>query len=552
MKKVFLILFILITCQTWASDFKSPDIIVESKLDNEWSKLLVSKIRTLLSNYGIDDPFNSTLNESIKVDDLLSGLSSDSQALLRDLGSIVGLNFANARSQVTIDNFSYNVEDFKIDQLNTDEVGNDLAIGAEFSAAEAKLSADKLSLSLAIPTLNNKSQPIIQIDIVKPVLKAKEDKLITFFTQVKFQDQGNHYKLEVIKSDFDKMAQNLLAHPEHIELSYQDIVIPELKIKVGGREITFSPAKIRKLLKERHEGVKGLLLSQAASSLKTGLADSLLKLVEKFQMPKEYWLSSSLIKSKFQISKFESSIHDNNLQINMPADFCTLQAFTKMNTECVQYKSTRLASTRLTEDLHHDSTESIKNLIERENATIVTSVSEDYLNKLLAVTYDAGLWTDALEESRVELGPKKVFMRLDEEGDTATLVMDVMYKPTKIEKAFIGSKRVHFPLALKVAFRIEKNGDKPMAIVNLRDVDLSDETLMVGRPEFGIISNISEMRLQKKILGNIREQLLKLKNQDILNLEFPEFRGLGLEKVEFRSDGFGRMNAVLKLNDINQ
>jgi hypothetical protein len=43
---------------------------------------------------------------------------------------------------------------------------------------------------------------------------------------------------------------------------------------------------------------------------------------------------------------------------------------------------------------------------------------------------------------------------------------------------------------------------------------------------------------------------LPLKGKDILDLRYPELKGLGLETVEFVSDGNGRMNALMKLSDL--
>jgi len=40
-----------------------------------------------------------------------------------------------------------------------------------------------------------------------------------------------------------------------------------------------------------------------------------------------------------------------------------------------------------------------------------------------------------------------------------------------------------------------------------------------------------------------------MQNQDILSLAYPEIQGLGLESVDFESDGNGRMNALLRLKD---
>ena len=86
----------------------------------------------------------------------------------------------------------------------------------------------------------------------------------------------------------------------------------------------------------------------------------------------------------------------------------------------------------------------------------------------------------------------------------------------------------------------------------MAEVDTSDETLLNGKPEIGVVSNIHTLRLKKKVLASLRKETASLANKDVLELNYPELRGLGLEKVDFVSDGKGRMNAIILLEDNNE
>lgn len=55
--------------------------------------------------------------------------------------------------------------------------------------------------------------------------------------------------------------------------------------------------------------------------------------------------------------------------------------------------------------------------------------------------------------------------------------------------------------------------------------------------------------MKKKILASLREETAGLNNQDVLELRYPELRGLGLDKIDFVSDGNGRMNALILLQE---
>jgi hypothetical protein len=129
--------------------------------------------------------------------------------------------------------------------------------------------------------------------------------------------------------------------------------------------------------------------------------------------------------------------------------------------------------------------------------------------------------------------------------------MDVVYKPTKMEKFLTGSKVIRFPLVLDVSLRIEKNEDEPIVIIRLKDVDTSNETIINGKPDLNMISTVKDVpRFKGKVANAIREKVSVLRNKDIIELRYPEFKGLGLDKVDFLSDGLGRMNAIMRLEDL--
>ena len=68
------ILATIITCGTVSAEtFNSPDILVDSKLDYDWSRVLVSKFRLLLKNYKMTDPFVGKFPEPILLNEAVVG-----------------------------------------------------------------------------------------------------------------------------------------------------------------------------------------------------------------------------------------------------------------------------------------------------------------------------------------------------------------------------------------------------------------------------------------------------------------------------------------------
>jgi hypothetical protein len=549
--KKLLLLSIFTTTLTWAQTFKSPDIVIDSKLDYDWSQVLVTKFRTLIKNYNMTDPFsgnfpgNITLNES----KLGSLLPEESKGLIRDFGNVIGLHFLETDTKVVMKDFRYDVKGFKTDIQANEKLLDGLSIGTNFSASEITLNAEKLTLSLIVPGVNH--SPVFNVDVIKPSIKASEEKLINFFAQIKITDYKDHFKLQILKANFDKMSDRLMANTKDLALDYEKIIVPKVSVKIGSKTVNFSPDKIQKLIRDNHQAIKGLLLSQAADILRSNTTAAAFKVLEQYKLNKEYWIATSALESQFKIENFGTSGEGDNIEVNMPGDFCTIEKFGLHKKECVTKKVTQIAPTRLTSRIHQESILEMKSLMTDGDANIVASISEDYVNKLLVTTYDAGLWKESLDEAGVELGPNKVIMRLDKKGDSGTLIMDVVYRPTKMEKFLTGSKVIRFPLVLDVSLRIEKNEDEPIVIIRLKDVDTSDETIINGKPELNMMSTVKDVpRFKGKVANAIREKVSVLRNKDIIELRYPEFKGLGLDKVDFLSDGLGRMNAIMRLEDL--
>ena len=542
---------LLLTGQVSAQGVQTPDLIIHSKLDYDWTGALIKKFRTLLTNFQVSDPFSARIDKSILVNESEVGsfLPADSKDLIKTFGEALGLNLINAETKVWMTGLEYDVKGFRTELKATEVQSDGLIMENEFSASEVYFSTDKLSLSLVIPGKN--SSPVFTVDVVKPVVHANSDKLINFLTKIKVQDNKDSFKLRMLKASFDTMAKGLLRHADDIVLDYERLVIPEVSIKIGRKTVNFSPEKIARLLRDRHEAIKGILLAQLASTLRTNTIQAAFSVLEKYEIKKEHWIPSEEIASKIALSSLGASNDGNIIELNLPGDFCTNEKYNQHKKACISKKDTQTAASRLTGQHFRESKNIIKDLMDRGDANIVASVSEDYVNKLLVATYDAGLWKEALDEAGVTLGPNKVIMRLDKRGETGTVIMDVVYKAGGFERFMTGAKTIRFPLVLDIGIRIENRNGEPVLIVRLHDVDTSDQTLIHGRPADNIMSTIKDVsRFRGKVLKTIRQKVGTMKNKDMLELPYPDLKGAGLEKIDFLSDGKGRMNAYLRLEDI--
>lgn len=550
-KMICLVLaFSIFAGQVHAEAFVPTDIVVDTRLNEDWSELLVSRIRRLVKNFGYADPFNQKFSQPLIVSEakVQDYLNPSAKELINELGKLLKMDFLNGQTQVAIHGLHYNVRGFKTELNASEDKAEGLSVMSDFSASKVRVSADKVTLSLLIPGVH--SLPIINIDVIKPVIVASEDKLISFMAKIQIKNREKSYKLFLEDADFTKMSSCLLEAQDVITMDYESIVVPNVSVKIGNKTVKFDPKKIEALINSKKDGLKSILIAEAISFLNSGMGEDLLKAINKVEFAKRSWIDSSTIQSMLNIDSFTSEENGNMIEAKISGDFCPHEFYQAQGEDCILKKITNPVQSRITQKDNDESILNMRSVIERGNANIVVSISEDYINKLLVSTYDAGLWDSMLNEAGVKMGPNKVFIRMDEKGsNNGTLYMDMLYTPKKIERMAIGAKEVRFPLVIKVGLRIKQEKLIPTFVIHMDSIDISDATLLNGIPEIGVVSNIHTLRMKKKVLASLRKETAGLANQDVLELKYPELRGLGLDKVDFVSDGKGRMNALMLLQN---
>jgi hypothetical protein len=552
MKKLFFSAFLL-SAAVSAAPFHSPDIMIVSKLNADWSTVLVRKVKNLLSNFGIQDPFKNSYSGSLVVNQSTIGaiLPASSRNLTRDFGVVLGLDVLQAKTEVSLHGFSYEVKDFKIDVKKAQQTGDGLDLETTFAASELNIQAGKITLALVIPTRNGTTAPVVNIDIIKPVLTAKDDRIINFLAKFKIQEHADYLNFKIKEVNFDQMISEIAATHPKMNLDYERIDIPKVSVRIGTKQVNFSPEKIRAYLRKNHQALEGFLLVQMAQKLKQKTSDAVFKLVESYKVNKKYWLPTPKVKAQLGIDHITSFPGRNEIVAELLGDFCTVANFELYKEECLKKKVTQVAKSRLTSELHQQSVTVIQNLMDA-GPSLIMSISEDYLNNLIATTIDAEMWKEALSDAEIELGPKKVSLRLDEKGRTGTLLLDGIYYTKRLERIATGASMIRFPLSLKASFRIEMKDGVPVLIIRANEVDLSDDTLVYGLPEYGLESSVQYVRFQGKVLQAMRKAMANLKGVDMITLPVDEIRGMSLEAAVFHSDGFGRVFGIMKMEDVSE
>jgi len=546
MKILFYFFIFAFTLTAMAKNFKSPDIIIKTKLTSDWSDLLVTKIRKLLKNHDLADPFKQNFDGSIVVTDSVieEYLNPSARELVQDLGKVIGLELLQSKTNVTIDGLAYDVQNLRTDIKATANNKNSFLVAADLSAGKVKLSAQKITLALILP---GHETPVLKIQVLNPQIFAVDSRLINFFTQLELISKTDSYVLDLQQVNFQRLVSRLISNPDAIKISFDRIEIPKISIKVGNKKINFDPQKIEDMLIDKEDAFKSLLIGQTSSILTTELTEALRDILKKYNISKNYWISADPLAMHFGVLDIDRDVERNDIEISLNGNFCTIENYTHNEKDCVKSNELKPPKSRLSSIHHEKSNNEMKSIFRTGSANLMFSVSEDYVNKILVSTMEAGLWQDVFKESSIELGPQQLFIRLDEKGETGTLYMDVVYTPSKTERLLVGEESVRFPLVIKAGIRIETKDqeDSPVFIINLKEIDLSDRTLLNGVPQIGLESNVYKLRFKKKILEKIRSEVAPLRGQDIIQLAYPELRGVGIERANFLSDGQGRMNAYM-------
>jgi len=534
--------------------FATPDIVIESRLDADWSGILVSRLRRFMSNSKEPDVFRHKFKEPIVVTESNVGsfLNTEGKDLLTGIGKLLEMDFLNTQTTVTLHGFSYDILGFKTTVNTAENTRSGVSVDGEFSASRVVVAADRIVLSLAMP--GKKSIPVIDIEITKPRITAFSDKLINLISSIELNKKNGSFFLSIKDVDLSTIAFALSNDIGNLQIKVGGIKVPELAVRVGNKTLNIDPKKIETLLKSKVDGLKNLLIAQFSSFLLGDVVDKKLADINNVSFSQEHWIETTDLQTQLKIESFEGTTHGKALRANMTGDFCTTGKYVDFGKNCTTHKTEKIKPSRINEKMHNASLDEMATAFDVGDANIIASISEDFINKAISTTIEAGMWDEMLRQSGAALGPNKIFVRLDEKNSsTATAYVDIVYKPKKVEAAVIGEKEVRFPLVLKVGLRIVSERRIPRFVIYMKGIDISDETLLKGKPEYGVVSNLSQVRLKKKVLSIIKEKLAPFQTMDeMVSLAYDKLRGLGLEKVDFKSDGFGRMNALLKLKDTSE
>lgn len=537
-----------------SSDASIPDVLIASRLDLSWSELLIDRLRRYVINLNLGDPFKGKVERELEVASIQARdvVSRSSQQLVSDVGGMLGIQVLGAHSRIRVKNIAYEVTRVTTDLRPLERGKDGQTFDGIFAAKGIRIGADEIRLIIDVPTTRGRALPVVEVVIKNPYIQTSAEQAVIAQAQVAIVEGSDSLSFRVLNSSFNTLADLLGRDPNLFTLGYGDIVIPSVSISVGNRRLTVEPDKVRAFVNSKQDQLKAMLVDLLRTQLRSGIAQTALDAVQQVKIPNEYWNDIDKMFLKLKFARISGSTGSRNVYLKMDSDFCTLDGHDRYGAECTQHKKTQPAPSVTTQAKLQSSMARMRQTLSNETANMVASFSEDYINKLIATTVDAGYFDERLQESGARLGPAGAFVRLEEAGKTGTLYTDILYHIGGVQALLVGGSEIRFPIVLKCGMRIERGPSGfPVVIFRVESALLTDEVLRRGVPDHGIPSTVERLkRFEGQVVKEIRKQVRLLVGQDILSLELPLFKGVGLESLEFLSDGLGRVNAHATLENL--
>lgn len=553
MKHLFLSFALAFSLNGFAQEIKqrpyNPDILIQSTMDRDWSGFLVQKLRTFFINNYNWDFFVYDLKEPIIYDikpftSQNIGKNKSLEAILSGVEKLFNLDLKNANVKVTVDGLGYKMDELKFMLHPLNNPGSELYVNGDITVGDLKITTPQIKVQIQLPDQNGNYKDFFVFsadDIEVSSLKGQE---LEFSSEFKFKENvRRNFNLEFINSDFTNFNKKIESNPNILNIKVGKYSFPEVKVQIGSRSIIFPPSKIDSFLQGQNLKLRDLAVKALGVAFQKGEGQQILKALETVDFDRTYWTDLSL----WSMFSFEEFTHNRqgDLITRLDSGYCTPKEYADLKENCLQLDRTPMNEKDYAKFLRSKAL--MNNMLHQSGGNIVISASEQYLNQMIMKTYEAGFWEDSLKDLPIVLGPKKMFAKLDEKGNNASLFLDVLYNPSFIERIVVGEKQIRMLFQLRINMKIDNVKGTPIAVINIADVELSDEFLLKGRPDLGVPSNLYKARFKKVILKEIKNQLRSMIGEDVLKIDLPEIKDLNLETFHFFSDGYGRAVGVMKL-----
>lgn len=561
MKKLAsLIAVFLFTVSAYA---KMPDLIVRTKLDHKRSDILLKRIETFMKNNELGDFTSMKFEERWVVDEsiLADHFDSKAQEVVNKISGFLPFDVSNTRIEIAVEGAHYKIKDLSLNLKNS---GKNLK--AEFRASGACATIDKLQITIKVPMGDDFYLPTYAPSLTSPMLligdmteeeclsneiltSNKKEKPIAFDVDLSTTFEEKEIALGIVKTSFEKIKDLVLNQRDKLQflgLNKDNLHVDDVVLEYGPKEITFFGDKVEDLILENKDSYISILLDQFVKMIESGYMDRIVEALNEVRFDKGYWIADEDYHTYLRIDRFQKASLPNQLDTFISGGFCLTPKYLAMKENCLnedQLYYEYEPSQTLEESLAFID----KTMQKNKNASVVASASENFINKIIDLTFKAGYWDAEFNTEDIEIGPEGGFVKFNEKGTKAKFYLQLKYNAKKFHKFLIGAKKFDLliPIICEVSMKIVVKNKIPVLKFIVESVDTSKDTLWYGdeymSSSFHKVKRFKKLIRKKFILPEAESYIGK----SALDVELPEIKGLDIEQVKLQIDGQGRVIAIL-------
>jgi hypothetical protein len=543
MKFIFTVL--MIAMSIGASAQEQQDIVFKSRFDLESSQNFITQLRIFLANNNFGDPYSQVIKKPITLDlaKLLDEVPADTQRWIREFQSVVKIQLFESDYRLKIEKFGYSISDFNSEfkpgastQQRVEYVTTNYVRGAH-------LKAERISFEVELKQTQTREPIVFSVELIEPEFIVSPELMaeVSMGWSTAIAPKNIFLNLETV--DIRKLMARIVKSPDLIDLRVKDMLMPDVSIRIGHKEIKFDKQKIKRFFVSREEQMKKGVLDLLNVKLNERFANIIQDNPTKLKLPRTFGMEGE-IAGVFDVQQM--SVNNTGIvQFDLDGHYCNDNVFlrdgfcegNKIPTK-VRRKVENASFQRSMRELN-------RGLIEKKT-NMAVSVSEHYLNQIVDATIKAGLWEASFKGRDFVMGPEKSFILAEEKGELLSMYIDIIYKLKGAQRILVGRSEIRFPIKFMIAINIDEVDTIPHFSIKVVKVATDDKLILEGASAYGLPTTVNTVpRFRNKVLKAIHDEVDTFNGQTLIDIGMKELKGTYLDELEFRSDGNGRANATI-------
>lgn len=546
--KTFLLILSLIlnTFPLMASSVSTEsDVVIQNRFNKESSHVFFNHVRSVLMQNGLPDPYRSTIEQPLIFDlgPRLTDFTREGRDWYRLLLEFLKIDMLKSDFRLVIDHFHYGLDNLDADISPSARSGH-MLWNMKHNVQGLGLGAEKISLEVSLHSTSGR--PIIfSIDLMGAELEIDGISLpVEALWKTVLGDEAINLKLE--KIDLREALKKLHANPENVKLNFRDLIVPEIEIRIGNRSIKIDPSKLRNWILREKESMKKFILDIMVLRNLEVFEDPAGEDDPEFNFPKSYFEETELLAGAMSVDGLIAT--KNHARARLKGAIC-LPSQASDAKSCFDSAPVNPRADRSNRNYAASLTE-IYRLLEQNQANIVVSVGEPFINQALTAAVKAGLFAAAFADGEISLAEGGVMMTIDKEGDVFHGYIHLTNQITGMRRTMTGRSSITFPVKLGLRLKLEQKNDIPHLAIEVVEASAPKELLLKGAPEVGMASNIATVpRFRSKVIKEVQDSIKAFQGTTLIELPMPFLKSTFFERTQFKSDGLGRANALFKVEE---